>query len=308
MTFVVTSRLSRIPILLAVAAAMAGFGPAAAGAQDAGARTTSGPVVRIVGNGGQVEVAGADVLITGTANHVSAAGARVEINADVTGAIRAAGAQVTVFGSTGGPVRVAGGYVEVGGRFGADVYLGGAVVRFDGSTKGELKAGAATVEIEAGADIAGQLTAGAADLTVAGHIHGPAWLSGAAVAFNGAADGNVTAESDTVTIGPNATIGGDLIVRSKVAPVIAEGAKITGQVLLQEPTGWWHVSRWEWWGLSAVIMAAGTVLTGIILMLFGRAAFGEALAHAAFRPLSSGLIGLATSSCCRSSRRCSWRR
>jgi hypothetical protein len=272
--------------------AMLGIG--AATAQDSGGARTAGPIVEIVGSGGEIEAVGASVVITGSASRVQAAGARVEINATVTGPLRAAGAEVTIAGSVAGDLRAGGGLVEVTGRYGGEVYLGAAVIRFDAVAARDVNLGAATVTVGPAAEIAGQLSVAGADVTVAGKTTGTVRLGGAAVTFNGAAAGNVIADAGQVVIGSTATIGGDLIVRSRAAPIIAEGAAIAGKVVIEEPSRWSRIPVWLWKGLFALFMAAGAVVTGIVLLIFGRSAFEEGVAHAAFRPLSSGLIGLAT--------------
>jgi len=255
---------------------------------------SAGPVVQINGDGNAIETAGASVVIRGKASSIRAAGAVVDINATVSGSIHAAGAQVTIDGEVSGDVRAAGGLVEVRGKVGGDGYLAGAVVRFDGTAAKDLNAGGATVTIGQNATITGDLTAGGASVTVAGTIGGATDLSGSAVIFNGTANGTVTASGDEIIVGSTARINGDLVVRSRADPVVETGATITGQVRVEEPRAWWALPGWLWAVISAVVVAAGAVLTGAILILIGRATFEEGLGNAAFRPISSGFIGLAT--------------
>jgi hypothetical protein len=255
---------------------------------------SAGPVVEIIGDGGEIQVAGANVTITGTASRVDAAGATVEVNATVSGAVRAAGALVTVAGSVDGDLKAAGGSIEVNGRFGARVYLAAAAIRFDATAARTVEAVAASIEFGPASDVAGRLSALAASLTVAGKIGGPADLGGATVFFNGTAAGNVTIEGGRVTIGPLAVIGGDLTIRTLTPPVIDPGAKIAGKTIVEEPPIWWLLSGWTWKLISAVVMAAGTILAGAILIGAGRGAFEDALGHATVRPFSSGLIGIVT--------------
>lgn len=256
--------------------------------------STGNAVVEIVGDGGEIRAAGATVTITGTASRVDAAGARVEVNATVSGPVRAAGALVTVTGSVDGDLKAAGGTVEVNGRFGSRVYLAGAAILFNGSVAGDVAAGAASTEFGPATDIAGSLSAGAASLVVAGKIGGPVYLGGASVTFNATASGNVEIEGGRVTIGPLAVIGGDLTIRTLTPPTIDPGARITGKTIVQEPRFWWLMSWWTWKLIFAVVMAAGTILAGAVLIGVFRGAFEDALGHATVRPFSSGLIGLVT--------------
>ncbi len=281
---------------VAVAAACLVLGSVVPFASPALAQSTKsvGPVVQITGDGNAIETAGASVVIRGKASSIRAAGAVVDINATVSGPIHAAGAQVTIAGDVAGLVRAAGGLVEVQGTLGGDGYLAGAVVHFDGSAAKDLKAGGATVDIGSNAKITGDLTAGGASVTVAGTIDGATDLSGSAVIFNGTANGTVTASGDEIVVGSTAHINGDLVVRSRNDPVVETGATITGQVRIEEPRAWWALPGWLWAAITAVIVAAGAVLTGAILILIGRPTFEEGLDNAAFHPISSGFIGLAT--------------
>lgn len=255
---------------------------------------SASPVVEIVGDGGVIRAAGAHVAITGTASRIDAAGAQVEVNATVSGQVRAAGALVTVAGSAGGDLKAAGGTVEVEGRFGGRVYLGGAAIRFNGTAARTVEAVGASIEFGPASDIAGRLSALAAYLTVAGEVRGPVELGGATVFFNGDATGDVTIEGGRVTIGPQAVIGGDLLIRTLTPPTVDPAAKVTGQTIVKEPAFWWLLSGWTWKLICAVVMAAGTILAGAILIGAARGAFEDALGHATLRPFSSGFIGLAT--------------
>ncbi len=259
-----------------------------------GARAPSGPVVAIVGDGGPVRTAGANVTVTGTASRVDAAGAKVEVNATVSGPIRAAGALVTIGGSAEDDIKVAGGTVEVTGRFGGDAFLAAAVIRFNATVADDVEAGAASIDFGPATDVAGALSAGAANVVVAGKFGGPVMLGGANVTFNGTATGDVTIEGGRVTIGPLAVVGGDLVIRTLTPPTIDPGAKVTGKTSVEEPRFYWILSSWTWKLISAVLMAAGTLLTGAILIGVARGTFEEALGYATVRPFSSGLIGLAT--------------
>jgi hypothetical protein len=261
---------------------------------DAARKKKAGVVVQIDGDGGAIVSNGASVIIRGTASSIEVAGAMVDIQATVSGPVSAAGAQVTIDGKTDGNLRAAGGLIEVRGTAGGDSHVAGAVVRFDADATGDVNAIGATVNIGPDASIGGELSAAGASVTVAGTTTGAVSLAGAGIVFNGKAAGDVTAAGDEIVIGANATIGGDLIVKSDKDPVIEVGATITGQVRLEEPSQWWAFRGWLWTLAGAVVVALGAILTGAILLLIGRGTFEEGLANATFRPISSGLIGLAT--------------
>jgi hypothetical protein len=216
------------------------------------------------------------------------------VNATVSGRIYAAGALVTVGGSADGDLKAGGGTVEVNGRFGGRVHVAAAALRFNGTAARSVEAIGASLEFGPATDISGPLSAAGAHITAAGKFGGPVHLGGATIAFDGEAARNVTLDAARVTVGPNAVINGNLIVRTLTAPEIAATAKITGETIIREPSLWWLIPRWLWRVMLAVVMAAGTVLAGLILIWIARGAFEDALANATLRPFSSGLIGLLT--------------
>ena len=61
---------------------------------------------------------------------------------------------------------------------------------------------------------------------------------------NGKAGSDVTANADEVIVASTAVIDGDLVVRSRNDPTIEEGARISGQVRIEEPREWWIVPNW----------------------------------------------------------------
>jgi len=284
----------------AVAAALVGLAGLAAGAAGSAlaqpdSLDDAGAEVAIEAAGERVRAAGATVTVTGSAAAIRAAGATVRIRADVEGGLRAAGAKVDVDATVGGDTRVAGASVDVSGTIGNDMDIAGAVVVVNAAVGGRLRAGGATVTVSPGSDIAGELQAGAASLRVSGHIGGPVKIGGALVTFNARADGDVEISGDRVVIGAPARIGGDLIVRSRLEPEIDEGAEIAGETRrLQPPQWWWPISPWARAAAFAAFVAAGTILAGIVMMLFSGRAFAVAANHVRLRPGSSLLIGLAT--------------
>lgn len=268
------------------------------GAATAAAHATdfkqTGPLVTVAGDGGKIEVAGGSVEVTGTASEVRAAGALVNVNVTSAGKTEVAGAQVTVSGSAAGDLNVAGAVVDVSGTVGGNAIVGGAVAKVNLVTTGTLHVGGASIALAPTNDVRGKLEAYGAVVTIAGHVGGPVQAGGAMVTFDGVADGSVEIAATRVIIGPNARIAGDLTVRSLNPPERAATATIGGAVNQEQPQTWWAVAPWQWVGGVALAVAAGTILTGLVLMLFGGHVFTTATEHVRHRPLSSFLFGILT--------------
>jgi hypothetical protein len=269
---------------------------AAAGATTAHATDfkQAGPVIAITADGGKVEAAGASVDVTGSASSVRAAGALVNVTITSTGDTEVAGAQINVTGSTGGKLNAAGGVVDASGAVTGDANIGGAVVKVDLQAAANLHVGGASVTIAPTNTVGGKLEAYGANLVIAGHVNGPVKAGGAVVTFDAQTDGSVEIAGSKVVIGPNARIAGDLLVRSLNPPELQPGNVVSGTVTQEQPQTWWAVAPWQGVLIFGAALAAGTILTGLVAMLFGGSVFTTATEHVRHRPLSSFLFGILT--------------
>lgn len=276
-------------------AAVALGASASVSAQDSGRGDYADAIVEVTATGGDVRAAGANVTVQGEADSIQAAGANVHVRATVKDDVQIAGAQVSFDGDVGGSLKAGGASVDIRGRIAKKSYVGGAVVVLNAVVGGGLRIAGANVTIGPGTDIAGDLKAGAANLTVSGHIAGPVNVAGGLVTINARTDGPVEVRAAQVVIGAPARIAGNLTVYSLRDPIIAEGAVVSGTVIRIAPPDWWSTgTTWVWMIGIAAAFAAGTVLAGIVLMLFGGRVFATATGHVRHRPLSSFLFGILT--------------
>jgi cytoskeletal protein CcmA (bactofilin family) len=254
--------------------------------------TRAGPAVNVTGDGGPVKAAGASVTVVGSATTVKAAGAIVDIGVTATGDVDAAGAQININGVISGNVHAAGATLDVRGQVTGDVDLAGAVINSNVQTQGKMRAGAASLTVGPASEIHGSLQAGGAVVSISGHIGGKVEALGGLLTFDAQADGPVELSGDRIVVGSNARVAGDLTIRSRHDPKIESGAVISGTVNTIAPPTWWQVTPWMWMLAIGAAIAAGTVLTGIVLLLFGGRVFMAATEHVRHRPLSSFLFGV----------------
>lgn len=280
---------------LIVAMAWAGLFVASAPgiAQTRGHVSEVGPVVKIEAAGDEIRAAGANVSVDGAAARIKAAGATVVVRGAVEGNIWAAGADVTVDAQAGGTVRVAGARVITRGRVAGDLMAAGAMVDLDLPVGGNLRAVGASVHIGPLTAVAGTVEAGGANLVFEGHVTGAADFGGAIVTLNGRIDGPVTVHAERLVVGPQAVIGGNLLVRSIRDPQIDPAAQISGELLRQQPPADW-LDRLPAINDPALagLFALAIILSGILLLIFARNTFSEAVDHFRFRPLQSLLYGI----------------
>jgi cytoskeletal protein CcmA (bactofilin family) len=261
-------------------------------AQDNEASKHRGAVVSVTGNGDSVKAFGARVSVDGATTRVKAAGAVVDVRGAVEGSLWAAGADVTVAAQTGGDVRAAGAHVVVRGRIAGNVKAAGAVLDLNLATESNLSAAGASVHIGSFTDVGGNLRAAGASIVFDGRVDGGAEFAGAVVTFNGSSNGSVSVHAESLIVGPEAVIGGDLVVRSLAQPQIDPGASIAGAVVLAGPGEWFDDMPEMSLPIIGLAFAAAAFVIGLIFLIFARNSFGEAVDHVRFRPISSVLYGI----------------
>jgi cytoskeletal protein CcmA (bactofilin family) len=163
------------------------------------------------------------------------------------------------------------------------------------SVGGNVRMFAGKIALGQATDIAGDLKAGGGDVGITGHVAGDVKVAAGRVLFDGRADKSVSIEADELIVGPNAVIGGDLVILGDTKSTVDPAAKVTGQTRNDSSQSWFYGPRVDprpgQFGFSLFI--AGTaILTGIGLMLLGRANFDDAASLARHRPISRFLIGL----------------
>lgn len=206
-------RLPLSPILIVAALASS---PSLSSAQEAGETILKEGTIRE-----DIYLVGRSVEVRAQVEgDVIAAGGRVSIEDEVRGDVLAAGGDVTVRGAVEDDVRVAGGNVEIAGRVGDDALAAGGDV---------LLARTATV--------GGRAWLAGGKVTVAGQVADELKVGGGDIAITGQVGGDVELTGETIAIGPEATIRGNLTYYSRHEARIDKGAHIAGMVTRKEPKG-----------------------------------------------------------------------
>lgn len=203
------------------------------------------------------------------------AGYTVDVHGVVDGDVNAVGIQAGLDGSVKGDVNLAGLRVRVGGIVGDDARALGGHVVVQGSVADGLLAAGGQVEVTRNTYVGGTAMIAGGRLRLLGDFHGDLRAAGARVELDGEADRTVTVWSDDVRVGPAARLRGDLVVRGKNPPLVAEGARIEGKVTHEPPpaTG---LAGWFLAAVRAALLQVGMLaVAGAFLLLtpaLGRAA------------------------------------
>jgi cytoskeletal protein CcmA (bactofilin family) len=160
------------------------------------------------------------ITINGTVNgDVTVAGGTVTIGGEIVGSLNVAGGTVDVLGTVGGAVRAAAGTVRISGEVARDVVVVGG-----------------TVVVDPDATIGGDLAGGSGQISMSGSIAGDLLAGAEQIDVLGSVEGRVEVAVDELVIGPEASVGGDVIYSSTDEAEIADGATIGGSVERRNPS------------------------------------------------------------------------
>ena len=231
------------------------------------------------------EVIDDDLLVA--ANSVLIAG-------KVTGDVFAAGQTVRVTGPVGGSVMAAGRDVRVTGDVEGSVWAAGQSVSLSGSVGRNAAAAGQTVVIEETADIGRDLHAAGNTLDVDGDVGGRVSLAAQTAAVRGDIGGTLRFQGDSLSLGPGARVGGDLVYRSPEEAEIAAGAEISGktQKLAPRPRSTREPRKPRSPVIPAVIFFVTVFACGVIGLAAAPRFFVDAANAVGNRPWWNLLLGL----------------
>jgi hypothetical protein len=195
------------------------------------------------------------------------AGGTVDVHGKVEGDLTMAAAQAGLDGIVTGDVAAIGALVHVGGVVGDDVRVLGGRVIVQGSVGDGLLAGGGEVTLTRGTRVGGKAILGGRRVVDLGDVDGDLLAAGQYVEIAGDVRGRTTVRADEVVIGPRARLSGDLVVRSPNPPRIAEGARISGKVILDEIPGPGFLG-WLRIAARAAAMQVGLLLVAWSWMVF----------------------------------------
>lgn len=173
----------------------------------------SGDSVRVDTTLEDLYASGGTVTIAApTRNDLTVAGGTVTVNGPVTGGLLGAGGTINIRGVIGNSARVAGGTITLSAPIRRDAVLFGGTITLDdtASVSGDLIANGGTINIQA---------------PVTGDIE----VNGGQVTINAPVGGNVRGKMDTLILGNNAVINGNLSYTADRRAVLRDGAVLKGQ-------------------------------------------------------------------------------
>ena len=181
------------------------------------------------------------------AKDIYAGGATVDVDADVTGDVFAGGGSIAIAGSVSedvfaaggrttvranvaGDVVTAAGTVTVSGNVGDNLIVTGGTVTVDSAVGGKVIAAGGQLEIGRMAVVTGNAIVAGGQVVIHGKLLKNLRVVGGRVVILGEVVGDIDARTESLTIGPNAKVGGKVVHRGPERPQISAAATVGGPV------------------------------------------------------------------------------
>lgn len=219
------------------------------------------------------------------------AGGEVDVRAPVAGDLVAAARTLRVDGDVSGDALLAGDDVTVRGAIGDDVRAAGRAVRIAGPIAGHLVAAGDTVVIASGQRVEQFAWIAGRQIEVLGSV-GSLRATGESVTIDGEVRGDADVAASTIRLAPGAIVHGDLRWSGRSQPLLAQGARVEGQVVgaptvARDTTGATVIGIVVW--ITSLILAA-------LLLALATPSWSATVAHTArsatWRSLAAGLAVL----------------
>lgn len=253
---------------------------------------------------------GASVKIDGAKGNVFAAGASVEISGEITGGMTprsgvfAAGGSVGVSAKIDGSLFAAGGDVVLTGSS-RQLFASGGNVTFAGEVDQDAFLAGGNLTVQQGATFHDDAHAAGASIDFAGTVQNDANLAGAFVRLNGIVGGDAELSAETVVIGPETRVSGNLTYYATEPAEIDPAARITGELVYKQASErdieWKREKKqnpFSKYGMhdniyGALFWFVALGASGALMALVFPRWFGAAATAGRDKPLSSLLLGFA---------------
>ena len=159
----------------------------------------------------------------------------VLIDGTVHGDLFCAGQKVTITGTIDGDVICGGQTIEITGAVGGNIRAAAQSLTIGSSVKRNVSVAGATIELSKTASVAGELLFAGQTLIDDGVIKGGITGVSEGATVNGPVAGDISLDSDTVTLGASARIRGNVTYTSDTKATIASSASISGAITQQKP-------------------------------------------------------------------------
>ncbi len=211
--------------------------------------------------------AGELVSITGVIkDDLYLAGGQVDLFATVEGDVVVAGGQLNLEGNIRADVIAAGGDIELRGTVADDARIAGGNVRVLAKIYDDLVAAGGRLQVGPTTEIGGSAWLSGGEVFVAGNVAQVLRANGGRVIVTGTIGGNAEIWAEHIEIRSSAIIKGNLNYKSSQPAMIAEGARIDGEVT-HTPVEFPVAPVIAGVLFASIIILLSVVITGVVLYL-----------------------------------------
>jgi hypothetical protein len=154
----------------------------------------------------------------------------IDSSGTVDGDLTAAGGNITLEGTLAKDVIVGGGQVHVNAHIGGDLRVIGGQVLVSGKINGDLVVAGGVVRVLPDTIIGGDVVLAGGEAVLEGTLVRSVKAVAGSMLLNGTITGPVTVRTNSLTIGPDASLGDELAYFAPTEAVIDQNAKINGTV------------------------------------------------------------------------------
>ncbi|MFA6423320.1 MAG: hypothetical protein WCW17_02585 [Patescibacteria group bacterium] len=162
-------------------------------------------------------------------------GSSISNDADITGDMAAAASDININGNVENSLFAAGSTITIKGNVGHTARIVGSTIIIDGKIQDDLFAAGNVIDINKSSLIAGDLILGGNTININADVDGKLWAAADKLTINSRIKGNVVLKNvQTLVLGDNAVIDGNLTYYSPNQATIASSATISGKVIYNQ--------------------------------------------------------------------------
>ncbi|MFZ2125837.1 MAG: hypothetical protein WA087_01290 [Candidatus Saccharimonadales bacterium] len=223
-----------------------------------------------------------------------AGGSNIDIAGTVNGDVYCGGQTVNISGTINGDVFCAGQTININGKVTGDIRIGGQTVNIGGKIEGSATIGTQNLTIDNSASIGRDLLGGSQNATINGSIGRDSVIGSQNIVINGAIGRNVKGGVETITIGSNGRVGGNVDYYGTTDPTINAGGKIVGTTTRTNPPER-KAAAYTPFAITItafIYVLIAMVATALTLVGLFPKIFAEATANAVKKPGLTALVGI----------------
>jgi hypothetical protein len=195
------------------------------------------------------------------------AGRNVDMAGDINGDLYCAGENVNISGTVHGDIICAGQTINLSGTVDGDVRIAGQSVTIGSTIGHNLTIAAQSFTLSNNGKVTQDITGGVDNMEINGTVGRDLVLGANTATINGTVGRNIKSQLDTLSLGSNAKVGGNIDYASNNQIQKAQGATVAGSINRSEPKTHTHKSAFLGIGFRIYWFFAMLLLALVLVLL-----------------------------------------